>query len=46
MSLQRLEMCIADHARVVEYVNEAIHAPSHKAEGVLGTLESVDHLVA
>lgn len=25
--LQRLEMCIADHARMVEYVNETIHAP-------------------
>ena len=25
--LQRLETCIAGHARMVEYVNETIHAP-------------------
>ncbi|MPZ40153.1 MAG: hypothetical protein GEU95_19275 [Rhizobiales bacterium] len=45
--LQRLEMCIADHARMIEYVNGTIHAP-----GLLRPREfsqvskALDHLVA
>ena len=45
--LQRLEMCIADHARMVEYVNETIHAPGLLRQREFSELSKVlDHLVS
>ena len=45
--LQRLEMCIADHARMVEYVNETIHAPGLLRQREFSELsKALDHLVA
>ena len=44
--LQRLEMCIADHARMVEYVNETIHAPGLLRPREFSELsKALDHLV-
>ena len=44
--LQRLEMCIADHARMVEYVNETIHAPDLLRQREFSELsKALDHLV-
>ena len=45
--LQRLEMCIADHARMVEYVNETIHAPGLLKRREFSELsKALDRLVA
>jgi len=45
--LQRLEMCIADHARMVEYVNGTIHAPGLLRQREFSELsKALDHLVA
>jgi hypothetical protein len=45
--LQRLEMCIADHARMIEYVNETIHVPGLLRQREFSQLsKAVDHLVA
>lgn len=45
--LQRLEMCIAEHARMVEYVNETIHAPGLLRQREFSALsKALDHLVA
>jgi hypothetical protein len=45
--LQRLEMCIADHARMVEYINETIHAPGLLRQREFSELSKVlDHLVS
>jgi hypothetical protein len=45
--LQRLEMCIAEHARMVEYVNETIHAPGLLRQREFCELsKALDHLVA
>lgn len=44
--LQRLEMCIADHARMVEYVNGTIHAPGLLRQREFSALsQALDHLV-
>jgi hypothetical protein len=45
--LQRLEMCIAEHARMVEYVNETIHAPGILRQREFSELsKALDHLVS
>ncbi|MBX9772793.1 MAG: hypothetical protein K2Y71_00150 [Xanthobacteraceae bacterium] len=45
--LQRLEMCIAEHARMIEYVNETIHAPGLLRQREFFELsKALDHLVA
>lgn len=44
--LQRLEMCIADHARMIEYVNGTIHAPGLLRQREFSELsKALDHLV-
>ncbi len=44
--LQRLETCIAGHARMVEYVNETIHAPGLLKQREYSELsKALDHLV-
>lgn len=44
--LQRLETCIADHARMVEYVNETIHVPGLLKQREYAELsKALDHLV-
>ncbi len=44
--LQRLETCIAGHARMVEYVNETIHAPGLLKQREYAELsKALDHLV-
>jgi hypothetical protein len=44
--LQRLEMCIADHARMVEYVNGTIHTPGLLRQREFSELsKALDHLV-
>jgi glycosyltransferase involved in cell wall biosynthesis len=44
--LRRLEMCIADHARMVEYVNGTIHAPGLLRQREFSELSTaLDHLV-
>jgi hypothetical protein len=44
--LQRLEMCIADHARMIEYVNEMIHVPGLLRQREFTALsKALDHLV-
>jgi len=45
--LQRLEACIADHARMIEYVNETILAPGRLRQREFSELSKVlDHLFA
>jgi hypothetical protein len=45
--LQRLEMCIAEHPRMVEYVNETIHAPGLlKRREFTELSKALDHLLA
>lgn len=43
--LQRLESCIANHARMIEYVNETIHAPGLLRQREFSELsKALDHL--
>jgi hypothetical protein len=45
--LQRLETCIADHARMIEYVDGTIHAPGLLRQREFSALShALDHLVA
>jgi hypothetical protein len=45
--LQKLEMCIADHARMIEYVDGTIHAPGLLRQREYSELsKALDHLVA
>jgi hypothetical protein len=44
--LQRLESCIADHAHMIEYVNETIHATGLLTQRQFSELSTVlDHLI-
>jgi hypothetical protein len=45
--LQRLETCIAGHARMIEYVNEMIHVPGLLRQREFTALsKALDHLIA